>query len=74
MTNILGTKELAEKLNCCAETVKVYMSRAEFSHVKYFKIRNKIVYEGLESKDFKLLRKFIEKGKLKRFGKLPKIK
>ena len=52
-------KELAEKVGCSANTVRLYISRAEFSHIKVDKLLNVKLYNNITNTDINRLRELI---------------
>lgn len=60
VVEIRERNKLAEFLGCTPYTLRVYLCRAEFSHITHKRIDRKMYYVGITRKDLALLRKQIE--------------
>lgn len=61
MLQVITINKLAEKLHYSVATVRTYISRAEFSHLQFFKIGRKDVVKGITEKDLKQIKKLVNR-------------
>lgn len=67
--NIISFGSLLKEMNCSEVTLRVYLDRFEFSHIKHFRLKNKSLYKGITEEDKKRLKELIINSKRRR-GKL----
>lgn len=58
-------RELSEKIHLAPSTIRTYIFRPEFKHLKLVKIRNAFAFEGVTDSDLQLLQKIIQNRVLK---------
>ena len=61
---------LSEACSCCAETIRRYLVRSEFSHIKSSINEGVKIYTNVSAKDIKTLKQFINRRK-RSYQKLP---
>ena len=63
---IMTIKKLAEKVGCCDDTVRTYISRAEFSNVEFIKISvNKFILKNVTEDNIIRLKELVKSSKRK---------
>lgn len=63
--NIITFSELLKQLNCSESTLRTYLDRFEFSHIKHYRIQNKSIYKGITTRDKIRLKELITNSKKK---------
>lgn len=61
MLPIMTIKKIAEKLKCSTCTIRIYLSRSEFSHLQWMKIKRTDIIKGLTDKDLKRLKQLLKR-------------
>ena len=66
---IMTVKKLSEKVNCCSNTIRTYIGRAEFSSIQIIRIKgNKFILKNVTEQNIIRLKELINKSK-KKIGK-----
>ena len=66
LPKVYERNKLARDLNCGTSTLRTYLCRADFWHVRFEKINNKkMYYIGLTPKDLEILKKYVNRTKVK---------
>lgn len=64
MTGMISEKKLLKEIPCCKSTLKVYLGRAEFSHITRARIsKQNFVYKGIDNYDIARLKELMQRNK-----------
>lgn len=62
---LITIEELATRVKCSVQQLKVYLCRAEFSHIKWEKVNKQKISNNVHKDDIQRLRQLIYNRRLK---------
>ena len=64
MIGTISEKKLLESIPCCKTTLKVYLGRAEFNHIKRVRMsKQNFIYTGIDNYDIERLKELMQRNK-----------